>query len=82
MVLVEAFTVNESDEQLTFPSKKIKLDGVDTKGPTITATEDFGDIIKHFSFAFKCWNLLHSTELYQKGKIISCNTIENISNKS
>lgn len=52
------------------PSKAMKIDPAvcDPNIPTLTAGEGVGDIIKNFNFTLKCWNMLNSTEAYQKGK--------------
>lgn len=67
VVLVEAFVVKEADEILP---KRLKIDPTsqDSNLPTLTGSEGTGDIIKHFNFALKCWNMLNSTDVYQKGK--------------
>lgn len=71
-VLVEAF-VKPSEEVLTLPPKKLKVDPtvVDPNLPVLTAGEGTGDIIRHFNFTLKCWNMLNSTDVNQKGKYIS-----------
>ncbi len=70
VVLVEGFVTKESEETVA-PSlpKRSKIDpSTDANVPAITAGDGAGDVIKHFYFALKCWNLLNSTDAFQKGE--------------
>lgn len=71
IVLVEAF-VTESDYSGP-QAKRLKMEGgaLDSNAPVLTAGEGATDIIKHFNFAYKCYNVLNSTEVYQKGTLLA-----------